>query len=230
MATLQGLACCALLYALLAAPVAGYALGRYGSGEMAWFTAASFWLMSMWITQLLMLVCLDESAEGSAWTSGPGRTILGLFVVQVGTAGAACLVWEGLNKSTDVGEPGARARAARKPALKCPPRPAPQRARVPFISQPAICPDSTAPQLVINQASHRLSIGLPIMENLVGLSAFVLLAGACLWRRVRVVQAVWAEALLAPKGAKIRCAWVCAQQEGGGVPGRPPVVRAINCC
>lgn len=52
MATAQGLACCALLYALLAAPVAGYALGRYGSGEMAWFSAAAFWLMAMWITQV----------------------------------------------------------------------------------------------------------------------------------------------------------------------------------
>ena len=52
MATLQGLVCCALLYVLLAAPVAGYALRRYGSGEMAWFTAVAFFLMSMYVTQV----------------------------------------------------------------------------------------------------------------------------------------------------------------------------------
>lgn len=52
MATLQGAVSCLLLYAALAAPVAGYALARYGSGEMAWFTAVAFFLMSLYVTQV----------------------------------------------------------------------------------------------------------------------------------------------------------------------------------
>ena len=43
MAPLQGVVCCALLYVLLAAPVAGYALR---------FTAVAFFLMSMYVTQV----------------------------------------------------------------------------------------------------------------------------------------------------------------------------------
>ena len=62
------------------------------------------------------------------------------------------------------------------------------------------------PQIAINQGSHHLSAGRPIMENLLGLGGFALMAGACLWHRLRAVQAVWAEALLAPKGSKIRWA------------------------
>jgi hypothetical protein len=86
-----------------------------------------------------MLVSLDTSPEANAWKSGPGRTILSIFIFQI----------------------------------------------------------------AVNQASHRLSTGRPVMENLVSLGAFALAAGICLWRRLRGVQAVWAEALLAPKGAKI---------------------------
>ena len=56
MATLSGAASCALLYLGLAAPVAGYALLRYGSGEMAWFTAAAFVLMSLYVTLVGFLV------------------------------------------------------------------------------------------------------------------------------------------------------------------------------
>jgi hypothetical protein len=39
------------------------------------------------------------------------------------------------------------------------------------------------------------------MENLLCLAAFAVVAGACLWRQLRSMQAVWAEALLSPKGA-----------------------------
>jgi hypothetical protein len=63
-------------------------------------------------------------------------------------------------------------------------------------------------QIAINQASYRLSTGRPVLENLLGLGAFALLAAGCLWRSLRRVQGTWAEALLAPKGTSIR--WVHA--------------------
>jgi len=87
-----------------------------------------------------MLVSLDTSPEANAWKSGPGRTILSIFLFQIAA----------------------------------------------------------------NQASHRLSTGRAVVENLVGLGAFAAAAGGCLWWRLRGVQMIWAEALLAPKGAKIR--------------------------
>lgn len=52
MATLQGLVASALLYAAFCGPMAVYALLRYGSGEMAWFTCAAFFLAAMYVTQV----------------------------------------------------------------------------------------------------------------------------------------------------------------------------------
>ena len=62
--------------------------------------------------------------------------------------------------------------------------------------------------------SYRLSTGHPVVENLVCLSCFMLLSTFCLWRNLRAIQATWAEALLSPKGAKLRCA---RAQTGGGL-------------
>lgn len=62
----------------------------------------------------------------------------------------------------------------------------------------------TGSQAAANQVSHRLSTGHPVMENLVCLAAFAVIAGAALWRQLRRMQMTWAEALLAPKGAELR--------------------------
>lgn len=60
-------------------------------------------------------------------------------------------------------------------------------------------------QAAANQVSYRLSTGRPIMENLLCLAAFAVIAGIALRRQLRRMQATWAEALLAPKGAELRC-------------------------
>lgn len=49
-------------------------------------------------------------------------------------------------------------------------------------------------------------------------------AVACLWRSARAVQAVWGEALLAPKGEKLRCG---AGGGGGAGQGTPACVRHV---
>jgi len=54
------------------------------------------------------------------------------------------------------------------------------------------------------QISYRLNTGHPILENLLCLFAFMLLSSYCLWRNLRAIQRTWAEALLSPKGAKLR--------------------------
>ncbi|KAI8462601.1 MAG: hypothetical protein J3K34DRAFT_447396, partial [Monoraphidium minutum] len=51
LAILQGLASAALVYVAFTLPVAGYALLRYRSARMAWFTAVAFFIMAMYITQ-----------------------------------------------------------------------------------------------------------------------------------------------------------------------------------
>jgi len=65
MATLQGLVSSILLYAAFCAPVAAYALLRVGSGEMAWFTAVAFFLMSLYVTQVC--VRLDGWGGVGGW-------------------------------------------------------------------------------------------------------------------------------------------------------------------
>ena len=54
------------------------------------------------------------------------------------------------------------------------------------------------------QVSYRLNTGHAVIENLACLFAFMLLATYCLWRNLRAIQATWAEALLSPKGTKLR--------------------------
>lgn len=52
MATLQGLVSSVFVYAAFCGALAAYALLRYHSGEMAWFTCVAFFLMSLYVTQV----------------------------------------------------------------------------------------------------------------------------------------------------------------------------------
>jgi hypothetical protein len=71
-------------------------------------------------------------------------------------------------------------------------------------------------QAAVNQLSFRTSTN-PIAENLVILASFMVIAGFFLWRNLRTIQATWAEALTAPKGAQLR--WGAG---GGGGQGWGP--------
>jgi hypothetical protein len=147
--------------------------------------------------QLLMMVSLDTVPEANAWTSGPGRTILGIFVAMIAVNQAR-------------GAPACLPRRARPRTRDCFCHAGLQECRLPPASvitpTPTLCPLPPAPP----QVSYRLSTGRAMLENLLGLAGFVAIASACLWRRLRAVQATWAEALLAPKGATLRCGSVTA--------------------
>jgi hypothetical protein len=68
------------------------------------------------------------------------------------------------------------------------------------------CP---APRSLNPQVSYRLNLGYPVIENIACLLAFMLLSSVALWRNLRAIQHTWAEALLSPKDAKLRCGLDC---------------------
>jgi hypothetical protein len=138
-----------------------------------------------------MLFC--SSTEDNAWTSTPGRTVLGVFFLQAAVnqvrrrtlkPPAPCSRLE----SGRPARPGKALSIAPCHAPPCPPHPTPH------------APPRTPPP----QVSYRLNLGYPVIENLACLFAFMLLSSYCLWRNLRAIQHTWAEALLAPKGAKLR--------------------------
>lgn len=59
MAIIQGLVSSAAVYAAFCGIVVLYALLRYRSGEMAWFTAVAFFIMAMYVTQVSALAVDD---------------------------------------------------------------------------------------------------------------------------------------------------------------------------
>lgn len=140
-----------------------------------------------------MLFC--SSTEDNAWTSAPGRTVLGVFFLQA----AVNQVCEGGNAvGFRIVSSGS---GPHLPAAHAPPRASLMPCHRP--THPPASPHHPHHP----QASYRLNFGYPMAENLVCLFVFMLLASACLWRNLRAIQATWAEALLAPKGAKLRWGW-----------------------
>jgi hypothetical protein len=58
----------------------------------------------------------------------------------------------------------------------------------------------------LRQVSYRfLPVKFAVPGNLVCLFLFMLVASYCLWKNLRRMQSMWAEALLSPKGTKLRC-------------------------
>lgn len=137
-AILQCLVSSVFAYLGAAALLVAVALLAYRSPEMAWYLPTAFFIMAVYITQMLMLFC--SSTEDDAFSSSQGRAVLGVFFLQAAA----------------------------------------------------------------NQVSYRIDPPNPPVANLVCLAAFAGVASFCLWRSLRGIQASWAEALLAPKNAKLR--------------------------
>ncbi len=67
LAMVQGLVSCFIMYVLFAGALAVYAVARFQSGEMAWYTALCFYLSAIYITQVgmsfLLLPLLNYKAN-----------------------------------------------------------------------------------------------------------------------------------------------------------------------